>query len=235
MRWLRILWLTLIAGSIVFAAGISGTWLNAQMPEGLAHWRWGWLGATLAGLTVFGGVFLAQREQKIGWAVAATGALVDILIDVQFFLVSHDLVMSAALGIFPMLIAVLAGVVEGRNLAIDSSYNLSMEERQLNWELKQKEKTANHERRLELLRAKAEMNGYSPIRSMKQQNETTEQKMEKRIERLETFLQREPEASYTTIERETGIPRATAYRWINLRGWKKNGAGWEKERIEATQ
>ena len=68
MRWLRILWLILIAGSIVFAAGISGTWLNAQMPEGLAHWRWGWLGATLAGLTVFGGVFLAQREQKIGWS-----------------------------------------------------------------------------------------------------------------------------------------------------------------------
>jgi len=229
MKWLRLLWLTLITGSIIFAAGISGTWLNAQMPNSLAIWRWGWLGAGLAGLTVFGGVFLTQRGQRIGWAVAATGAAIDILIDVQFFRMSHNLTMSIALGTFPMLVAVLAGIVEGRNLNIDLTRGLSLEERQLTWDLKQREKVANHQRHLETIRVKAEVNNYSmPIRSTKQQNGTSKQEADNRLKRLETFLQQEPEASYTTIERQTGIPRATAFRWINQTGWQKNGGGWEK-------
>ena len=232
MKWLRLLWLILITGSIIFAAGISGTWLNAQMPDSLAVWRWGWLGAGLAGLTVFGGVFLTQRGQKIGWAVALVGAAIDILIDVQFFRMSHDLTMSVALGIFPMLVAVLAGIVEGRNLNIDLTRGLSLEERQLEWELKQREKTANHERRLEAIRVKAEVNGYSQpgysqVRSMKRNNETAKQ-VDNRLERLEAVLLNKPEATYDVIVENTGIPRATAYRMINQSGWQKNGNGWEK-------
>ncbi len=116
---LRILWWLLVIGSIIFAAGISGTWLNAQFPASLSAAYWGWVGSFLAGLTVFGGVLLAQRGEKIGWVVAGVGASVDILIDVAFFAEIHGLGMATALGFFPMLVSCLAGIIEGRNLTTE--------------------------------------------------------------------------------------------------------------------
>ena len=53
------LWRVLTASCIVFAAGISGTWFNDQFTNDLQMQRWGWFGATIAGIAIFGGVMLA--------------------------------------------------------------------------------------------------------------------------------------------------------------------------------
>lgn len=53
------LWRLLTLSSIIFAAGISGTWFNDQFKDDLQKQRWGWFGAVIAGVAIFGGVMLA--------------------------------------------------------------------------------------------------------------------------------------------------------------------------------
>jgi len=62
--WVRILetftlWRILTIACIIFASGISGTWFNDQFKGDLQKQRWGWFGATIAGVAIFGGVLLA--------------------------------------------------------------------------------------------------------------------------------------------------------------------------------
>ena len=60
--WLRetfTVWRILTVACIVFAAGISGTWFNDQFSGDLQVQRWGWFGATIAGVAIFSGVMLA--------------------------------------------------------------------------------------------------------------------------------------------------------------------------------
>ena len=52
---------------------------------------WGWFGAVLLGLAIFGGIKLATARQRIGIALAAVGGLVAVAVDTQYFAAAgHD-------------------------------------------------------------------------------------------------------------------------------------------------
>lgn len=110
LRWL---WPALLVGSIIYAAGPNGAWMARQFTAPVPPW-WGWFGAVLLGLAIFGGIKLATAGRAIGIAIALVGGIVAIAVDAQYFAsAGHHPVMAALLGLFPTLLAVLAGIVEG--------------------------------------------------------------------------------------------------------------------------
>lgn len=116
-RWL---WRLVTVASIIFAAGVSGSWLGQQMTNPLPLW-WGWLGAGILGLTTFGGVSLAVKGQKIGWAIVVVSGLASITFDYHYFGSDHTFFVSAVLGGFSTVLAVLSGTVEVTTESINQS------------------------------------------------------------------------------------------------------------------
>jgi hypothetical protein len=119
---LRLLWPALLVGSIIYAAGPNGSWMARQFTAPVPPW-WGWFGAVLLGLAIFGGIKLATAGRRaIGIAIALVGGIVAIAVDAQYFAAAgHGLVMAALLGLFPTLLAVLAGIVEGIEVSAQES------------------------------------------------------------------------------------------------------------------
>lgn len=220
----RFLWPALIAGSIVFAAGISGTWLNQQMPSQLAPLAWGWFGAALVGLAVFGGVNLAQRGERIGWTVAAVGAAVDVAVNVVFFRQAHGWVLAAALGAFPMLISILAGIVEARAAVAQETSRSAEQQARLDFEQQQAARDAAAERRLreKLALAQVSQPGRDSGTAARPDPDPA------RVQTIAAWALAHPEASLRDIAAGTGIPKTTASRLLAQAGLRKNGHGWVK-------
>lgn len=146
---LRYLWPILLIGSIIYAAGPNGAWMarqfSAPMPAG-----WGWFGAVLLGLAIFGGIKLAAGPQRrLGVSIAAVGGLVAVVIDTQYFTAAgHGSLLALALGAFPTLLAVLAGIVEASAVTVaEERANVEAAAR-LAWELREASKDRAVARRL---------------------------------------------------------------------------------------
>lgn len=116
-RWA---WRLVVFASILFAAGISGSWLGQQMTAPLPSW-WGWLGAGIAGIAQFGGVSLGVQGQRIGWAIVGVAGAAAIVFDYHYFGSQHGILVSGVLGTFPTVLAVLGGIVEANVEAISQS------------------------------------------------------------------------------------------------------------------
>lgn len=145
---LRNLWPALLVGSIVYAAGPNGAWMarqfTAPVPAG-----WGWFGAVLLGLAIFGGIKLAAQRSRIGIAIATVGGVVAVVIDAQYFAAAgHGRLLSLALGAFPTMLAVLAGIVEASAVTVaEERANVEAAAR-LAWELREASKDRAVARRL---------------------------------------------------------------------------------------
>lgn len=111
----------LTVAAIIFAAGISGSWFNAQFEGNLQGLAWGWFGALTAGGAVFLGVlYFNQGKQLAGGAIVLVGALADMLMSFQYFShANHDIVTAAILGGFPSLLAILCGAAEATAIQVD--------------------------------------------------------------------------------------------------------------------
>jgi hypothetical protein len=156
LRWL---WPLLLIGSIVYAAGPNGAWMARQFTAPVPPF-WGWFGAVLLGVAVFGGIKLAVSGSKTGIAIAAVGGIVAVVVDAQYFATAgHAGLMPLLLGAFPTLLAVLAGIVEGLEARAQESTaaaqaqareSRSAEEarQRLEWELREAAKDREAERRL---------------------------------------------------------------------------------------
>lgn len=121
--WLfRIIALT----SIVFAAGHSGGFLNTQ--EGyLARYGWGLFGALVAGLALWGGIYIyAAYGQKSGLVVAFIAGMADAVMGYGWFLASGSIA-PLVLALWPPLLALLAGLIEG---VLTKNNRMRAEERQ---------------------------------------------------------------------------------------------------------
>ena len=137
------LWRLLTVSAIIFAAGISGSWLGAQMRDPLPNW-WGWFGAALAGIAVFGGVTLILERNPIGWIIMAVGGIADIALSAAYFGDGHNLILAIVLGAYPTGIAILGGVVEATTAKLQA-HKTETEERK-KWEREQEEKDRDAER-----------------------------------------------------------------------------------------
>jgi hypothetical protein len=146
LRWL---WPVLLIGSIVYAAGPNGAWMARQFTAPVPP-AWGWFGAVLLGLAVFGGIKLAVAGQRIGLAIALVGGVCAIVIDSQYFAsAGHGIVMAALLGLFPTLLAALAGVVEGVDATRAEAQAEAEAQARLAWELREASKDRAAARRLQ--------------------------------------------------------------------------------------
>lgn len=151
-----VLWRLLPLLAIVFSSGISGAWFNEQFRTELLWLRWGWLGAWIAGIAVFGGVRMVATDKKDirGWLIIVAGGVTEVLLSAQYFGADHDWLTAIVLGIYPTGVAILAGFGEA---AIQAQRANKEEERdQLMWEREQAEKDAER-RAAERLR-KMELN-----------------------------------------------------------------------------
>lgn len=114
------LWRCMTFGSVVFAAGISGTWFNGQFADDLGSLYWGWFGAGLVGLCLFAGVSLAIQGMfgkewvsiGLGVGLILVGVVVDATMGAQYFGGKHEGVTQIVLGLFAPVTAVLCGAAE---------------------------------------------------------------------------------------------------------------------------
>lgn len=107
--------------AVVFAAGISGSWLNAQFEGNLQGLAWGWFGALIAGGAVFLGVLYSTQGERVkGGAIVLVGAAADMLMSYQYFAhAKHDALTALVLGLFPSLLAILCGVAEATAIKVE--------------------------------------------------------------------------------------------------------------------
>jgi len=153
MRWT---FRVLAAAAIVFAAGISGTWLGEQMRSPLPI-AWGWFGAVVLAAAVFGGVYLAARGDRVGFWIVVMGALGEITLDWHFFAYArHDLWTAAVLASFPTLTAILAGAVEARFARAERDAEQAERSDAVAWERQRELRAMELAHRRELARIRAE-------------------------------------------------------------------------------
>ncbi len=100
--------------AIIFAAGHSGGFLNQQ--EGaLAALNWGVFGAIVAGLALWGGMYMfSAHGDRWGLAIALAAAVADGFMAYGWFKATNATVSPVILAVWPPLLAVLAGIIEGR-------------------------------------------------------------------------------------------------------------------------
>lgn len=101
----------LTISAIVFAAGISGAWLSEQFTAPLPA-KWGFFGALIIGIAIYGGVALGTHGDRKGYIIAALGSVAEIVFGFWYFAHAHDPVTSLVLGIVPTGIAIMGGLVE---------------------------------------------------------------------------------------------------------------------------
>ena len=232
MIWVdRYLWPTLIVLAVVFATGISGTWLSGQLYG--TPFFWGYLGAVLMGGAVFGGIRTYVGGKRLrGAAIALAGGIAAIIVDVQYFRYAHELALAIPLGLYPTLIAVLAGVVEAEQVERVSRVVEEKELREQAWELDQRAKENAHKRRLETLRTKAELpveraehkeNGFEHVLN-------TPKWITDNLKRsFAVFVQDNPLAGYREIVQNVGLSSTSGVKPLaEACGYKKNGVGWER-------
>lgn len=123
------MWRLLTVAAIVFSSGISGAALAGYMHAPLPAW-WGWFGAALAGVAVYGGVTLVLDGERIGFLILAFGAAAEIALSAAYFGEGHTLLLALILGAYPSAVAILSGLVESRR-ARHAEAKAEREERRL--------------------------------------------------------------------------------------------------------
>lgn len=114
---LAILWPALLLASVIYGAGITGAWLSQQMREPLPP-AWGWLGAGILSLTVFGGVALGTRRRWDGWLIAVVAGLATIVMDCLYFSDGGHGLLSIPLGAFQTFVALLSGYIFAQSVTL---------------------------------------------------------------------------------------------------------------------
>lgn len=147
------MWKALTFLAIVFAGGISGTWLGEQMRAPLP-WQWGWFGAILAGVAIFGGVNLAIRGDWLGWLIITATGAATVVMDIMYFWDGHQL-LALPLGLFPTALAVLGGMVEARSTAHAETRQRAVSEAERARQQRIEDEERAHHRHLEELQLKA--------------------------------------------------------------------------------
>jgi len=185
------------------------------------------------GIAVFGGlrIFVGGRRLR-GAAIAVTGGVAAIIVDVQYFRHVHELALAIPLGLYPTLIAVLAGVVEAEQVERASQVVEAKELREQEWELNQRAKENAHKRRLETLRTKAEL----PVERAEHRENGSEHVLNtprwvtddlKRS--FAVFVQENPLAGYREIVQNVGLSSTSGVKPLaEACGYAKNGSGWER-------
>jgi len=147
-------WRGLLMGAVVVAAGISGSFLSDQIASG---WQvgLGWLLAAILALTAFGGVSLIMRDDRIGWLVLGLSVPFEIIFDFQYFNVDiYGKDVSIAVGLAPMAVAILSGIVEARRATSIEKRITAAEREKIDWERRMAEKKNDQEHRQKLAKIK---------------------------------------------------------------------------------
>jgi hypothetical protein len=165
----------LTVAAIVFAAGISGSWFNAQFEGNLQGLAWGWFGALTAGGAVFLGVlYYNQGKRWEGGSIVVVGALADMLMSFQYFShAKHDIITAAILGIFPSLLAILCGAAEATAVKVekeqkkeDLSLAFGLQQDALDREAERQRKLIAETNRLKLDIARTEARTQSRLKEL---------------------------------------------------------------------
>lgn len=104
-------WRGLALMAIIGEAGISGSFLAGQMKSPLPY-QYGFYLALVQGLATFGGVDIAQKGNRKGWAVVAISGTAGVVFSFMFFGGMHDIVIGTIMGIFPTGVAIMAGLID---------------------------------------------------------------------------------------------------------------------------
>jgi len=149
--------------AIVFSSGISGAWLGAQMHEPLPF-AWGWFGAVVMAVAMFGGVALVSRGVKSGWLAVGLSVTAEVVYDYHYF-AGHDLLTHIILAATPMGIALAAGWVEGAWEAVEEERKSEAERARAarEAELELERMRMEHRRELARIRAEAKAQQTPPV------------------------------------------------------------------------
>jgi hypothetical protein len=136
--------------AIIFAAGHSGGFLNRQ--EGsLAVFQWGMFGALVAGMALWGGMYIfSAHGDRWGLVIALVAALADCFMAYGWFVSTNASVSPLLLATWPPLLAVLAGVIEGRMARHTEAMRVSEAVKDAEAERKLKAKLATMEMKAKL-------------------------------------------------------------------------------------
>lgn len=136
--------------AIIFAAGHSGGFLNQQ--EGaLSALNWGTFGAIVAGLALWGGMYMfSAHGDRWGLAIALAAAIADGFMAYGWFMETNATVSPIILAVWPPLLAVLAGIIEGRIARRMERERDTQDEKDKEAERKLREKLAVMEMRAKL-------------------------------------------------------------------------------------
>lgn len=107
----RTIFRLLTLAAIIFAAGISGAWLADQFTAPLPQ-AWGFFGALIIGVAIYGGVMLGTQGDRAGYVIAGLGAVAEVTFGFWYFAHGHDAFTALVLGIVPTGIAIVSGLVE---------------------------------------------------------------------------------------------------------------------------
>jgi len=141
--------------AIVFSSGISGAWLGRQMTEPLPF-AWGWFGAAIMAVSMFGGVALVSRGIRSGWIAVTLTVMAEVVYDYHYFS-GHDFLTHVILAATPMGIALAAGWVEGSWEAVEEARRREEERERAEREAELERERMRMKHRRELARIRAEV------------------------------------------------------------------------------
>jgi len=144
-------WRLILAGGVLCATVISGSFLSAQ----ITGWQKyaGWVLASLISLLVYGGVALGVRGYKFGWLIAFPAIVFEVIFDFKFLGVeTHGWNVSLAVGLAPAYLSAVAGILESKVTAIvvDDARELTLDG--IHWRRRMEERQLEQEHRQELAR-----------------------------------------------------------------------------------
>jgi hypothetical protein len=207
--------------AIIFQAGISGAWFAGQFAAPLPP-AWGWFGAGIIGVTMWAGIELAVDGQRLGWPIALVAGAADVVMASAYFGAEHPPLLTWSLALAPAGITVLVGL------------QASMHEAAVRADAaKHREAEDRHRRRLETMRAKAElaadMTGHDRTVSNGAGHGQDVDRMT--LDMRRAWLDSNPGAyDVSELARAWGVSGRTIRRDLTAIGYHKNGDGrWHKE------
>lgn len=208
--------------AIIFAAGHSGGFLNTQ--EGaLGRYGWGVFGALVAGLALWGGIYVyVAYDQRSGLLVAIVAVVADVVMGYGWFLKSATIA-PFVLALWPPLLALLAGVIEGGLSRSVRAEQQAEDARAAELERELALKRLQGEQRLAAQRLKLEAQTSAPQPSA---NTEPASQPEQSVNSLLTASN--GNFTVSQLVEASGMSRGWVHSYLGREGWSYDNGVWHK-------